>query len=110
MAPRADLTSTGYALANPGKEYLVLQPNETNDGFEVRLAEPVQTRAHARTASRTSAETERSCDSAIRKRSRTCDFGSRAESFECSSLFRTMVRCSAMGASVFLASPATRAP
>ncbi len=80
------------------------------EGFEVRLAEPVQTRAHARTASRTSAETERSCDSAIRKRSRTCDFGSRAESFECSSLFRTMVRCSAMGASVFLARPATRAP
>jgi len=38
MAPRADLTSTGYALANPGTEYLVLQPNEANDAFEVRLA------------------------------------------------------------------------
>jgi hypothetical protein len=38
MAPRADLTSTGYALANPGSEYLVLQPNETGDAFEVRLA------------------------------------------------------------------------
>ena len=28
MEPRGDLSSTGYALANPGKEYLVLQPNE----------------------------------------------------------------------------------
>ncbi len=26
--PRGDLTSTGYALANPGEEYLVLQPGE----------------------------------------------------------------------------------
>lgn len=38
MVPRGDLTSTGYALVNPGQEYLVLQPNETNDAFEVRLA------------------------------------------------------------------------
>jgi len=28
MEPGGDLSSTGYALANPGKEYLVLQPNE----------------------------------------------------------------------------------
>lgn len=27
MTPRGDLTSTGYALANPGHEYLVLQPD-----------------------------------------------------------------------------------
>jgi hypothetical protein len=26
MEPRADLGSTGYLLANPGKEYLTLQP------------------------------------------------------------------------------------
>jgi hypothetical protein len=26
MTPRGDLTSTGYALANPGSEYLVYQP------------------------------------------------------------------------------------
>jgi DNA-binding CsgD family transcriptional regulator len=26
MAPRTDLSSTGYALANPGQEHLVLQP------------------------------------------------------------------------------------
>ena len=38
MVPHGDLTSTGYALAYPGTEYLVLQPNETNDAFEVRLA------------------------------------------------------------------------
>ena len=27
MLPRGDLTSTGYALANPGREYLILQPD-----------------------------------------------------------------------------------
>src|SRR5207247_10130029 len=26
MAPRSDLSSTSYALASPGEEYLVLQP------------------------------------------------------------------------------------
>ena len=38
MVPRGDLTSTGYALANPGKEYLVLQPRETGDAFTMELA------------------------------------------------------------------------
>lgn len=28
MVPRSDLSSTSYALADPGNEYLVLQPNE----------------------------------------------------------------------------------
>jgi hypothetical protein len=37
MAPRADLTSTGYALVNPGKEYLVLHAAETTDAFQVEL-------------------------------------------------------------------------
>ena len=40
MAPleqRGDLSSTGYALATPGKEYLVLQPSETGDPFIVTL-------------------------------------------------------------------------
>ena len=37
MAPLSDLSSTGYALANPGEEYLVLQPNETADLFTVML-------------------------------------------------------------------------
>jgi len=37
MEPRGDLTSTGYALANPGTEYLVLQPGEAADPFTVRL-------------------------------------------------------------------------
>jgi hypothetical protein len=30
MAPRGELSSTGYVLANPGSEYLVLQPGETD--------------------------------------------------------------------------------
>jgi hypothetical protein len=38
MQPRGDLSSTGYVLANPGKEYLVLQPSETADPFTVELA------------------------------------------------------------------------
>ena len=37
MEPQGDLSSTGYALANPGEEYLVLQPDETTDQFAVRL-------------------------------------------------------------------------
>lgn len=36
MEPRPDLTSTGFALANPGKEYLVLQFNDANP-FSVTL-------------------------------------------------------------------------
>jgi hypothetical protein len=36
MEPRADLSSTGYALANPGTEYLVLQPDEAT-GFTLAL-------------------------------------------------------------------------
>jgi hypothetical protein len=38
MAPRGDLSSTGYALANPGQEYLVLQPAGTAAPFTVTLA------------------------------------------------------------------------
>ena len=37
MEPREDLSSTGYALANPGQEYLVLQPSEAADPFTVVL-------------------------------------------------------------------------
>jgi Family of unknown function (DUF6298) len=37
MEPRGDLSSTGYALANPGQEYLVLQPSEKGDSFTVAL-------------------------------------------------------------------------
>lgn len=37
MTPRGDLASTGYALANPGREYLVLQPDEENRSIEVGL-------------------------------------------------------------------------
>jgi hypothetical protein len=38
MAPRGDLSSTGFALANPGQEYLVLEPGDTDDPFTVTLA------------------------------------------------------------------------
>ena len=37
MEPRSDLSSTGYALANGGQEYLVLQPSEMADPFTVML-------------------------------------------------------------------------
>src|SRR5918993_3917834 len=37
MEPRGDLSSTGYAMANPGEEYLVLQPDETAGPFTVTL-------------------------------------------------------------------------
>jgi hypothetical protein len=37
MEPRGDLSSTGYTLANPGEEYLVLQPDEKVDPFTARL-------------------------------------------------------------------------
>jgi hypothetical protein len=38
MEPRGELRSTGYALANPGQEYLILQPSQTADPFTVTLA------------------------------------------------------------------------
>ena len=37
MEPRGDLSSTGYVLANPGQEYLILQPGETPDPFTVTV-------------------------------------------------------------------------
>jgi hypothetical protein len=37
MEPHGDLSSTGYVLANPGEEYLVLQPSEKIDPFTVAL-------------------------------------------------------------------------
>jgi len=38
MEPRGDLSSTRYALADPGKEYLVLEPSETANSFTLTLA------------------------------------------------------------------------
>ena len=38
MQPRSDLCSTGFALADPGKEYLILQPNDVADSFTATLA------------------------------------------------------------------------
>ena len=37
MQPMNELSSTGYVLANPGKEYIVLEPNETLDPFTLKL-------------------------------------------------------------------------
>jgi hypothetical protein len=37
MEPRDDLSSTGYALANPGQEYLVLEPSGAAGSFTVLL-------------------------------------------------------------------------
>jgi hypothetical protein len=37
MAPRDDLSSTGFVLASPGEEYLVLQPTPAADPFTVTL-------------------------------------------------------------------------
>lgn len=37
MVPRGDLASTGYALANLGTEYLVLQPSEAAEPFTLAL-------------------------------------------------------------------------
>jgi len=37
MEPRGELSSTGYVLANPGEEYLILQPRETAEALSVRL-------------------------------------------------------------------------
>jgi hypothetical protein len=38
MEPLGDLSSTGYALANPSEEYLVLEPNGDGRAFTVQLA------------------------------------------------------------------------
>ena len=37
MEPDPDLSSTGFVLADPGQEYLILQPNETTDPFTAKL-------------------------------------------------------------------------
>ncbi|HET6812518.1 MAG TPA: hypothetical protein VFJ69_00680, partial [Actinomycetota bacterium] len=37
MTPRGELSSTGYTLANPGREYLVLQPAGAAEPFTVTL-------------------------------------------------------------------------
>jgi hypothetical protein len=38
MRPRHDVASTGYALAHPGSEYLVLAPDGDGQAFTVELA------------------------------------------------------------------------
>jgi hypothetical protein len=37
MEPRADLSSTGYALAEEGRQYVVLQPGDAEDPFTVTV-------------------------------------------------------------------------
>ena len=43
MEPRGQLSSTGYALANPGQDYLVLHPGEAGEAFTVTLEEGTYT-------------------------------------------------------------------
>ena len=38
MTPRGELASTGYALVNPGQEYLILNPNAAERSCSVELA------------------------------------------------------------------------
>jgi hypothetical protein len=38
MEPRGELSSTGYALANPGEEYLVLAPDGDGRAVTIQLA------------------------------------------------------------------------
>jgi hypothetical protein len=44
MQSRRDLASTGYALDNPGSEYLVLEPDSAGAAFTVNL--PTLTAPH----------------------------------------------------------------
>ena len=37
MQPRNDMSSTGFVLANPGHEYVILQPSDPTDSFRVDL-------------------------------------------------------------------------
>jgi len=37
MQPRTDISSTGYALAEPGNEYLILQPSDAAEPFTITL-------------------------------------------------------------------------
>jgi hypothetical protein len=43
MPPYGELSSTGYALADPGDEYLILQPSETAEAFTAALAPGIYT-------------------------------------------------------------------
>jgi len=43
MKPYGNLSSTGYVLASLGNEYLVLQPSETAEPFNVELADGTYT-------------------------------------------------------------------
>ena len=38
MEPRGELSSTEYALASPGTEYVVLEPTESTDPFTLNVA------------------------------------------------------------------------
>jgi hypothetical protein len=37
MQPRTEVSETRFALADPGNEYLILQPSETGDPFSMTL-------------------------------------------------------------------------
>jgi hypothetical protein len=37
MSPAGELALTGYALANPGLEYVALQPSDAGEGIAIQL-------------------------------------------------------------------------
>jgi hypothetical protein len=57
--PRGDLSSTGYALVNPGKEYLVLQPGETAEPFTLAVTAGAYATEWYSVTSRESAKAEK---------------------------------------------------
>jgi hypothetical protein len=54
MTPRGELTSTGYALADPGVEYLILNPGEAGSAFTAELTPGAYTARWFDVAERTS--------------------------------------------------------
>jgi hypothetical protein len=58
MQPRGDLSSTGYALANPGREYLVLRPDDLADEFTIAVSPGTYTTRWHNVASRETTATD----------------------------------------------------
>ena len=49
MLPRPEVSETGFALADPGNAYVILQPSETGDPISMTLT-PAGTRSKSGTA------------------------------------------------------------
>jgi hypothetical protein len=68
MTPRGDVCSTGYGLANPGQEYLILQPAEHGGSFTVALEVGTYAAEWHNLATR---ETQRADDLTVERQPRT---------------------------------------